>query len=42
MNVNAEQEAATRPSFSVVHSIAKHGKLFTDSELINDCMTAAV
>ncbi|KAL7644239.1 UNVERIFIED_CONTAM: hypothetical protein RMT77_005065 [Armadillidium vulgare] len=38
---NAEQEAATRASFRVAHSIAKHEKPFTDCELIKDCMIAA-
>ncbi|GLV38087.1 hypothetical protein CBL_10054 [Carabus blaptoides fortunei] len=39
--VNAEQEAATRASFRVAHSIAKHGKPFTDDELIKDCIIVA-
>jgi hypothetical protein len=39
--VNAEQAAATRASLREAHSIAKHGKPFTDGELINDCMIAA-
>jgi hypothetical protein len=39
--VNAEQAAATRASFCVARSIAKHGKPFTDGELIKDCMIAA-
>jgi hypothetical protein len=39
--INSEQEAATRASFRVAHSIAKHGKPFTDSELIKDCIIAA-
>ncbi|GLV38089.1 neuralized [Carabus blaptoides fortunei] len=39
--VNAEQEAATRASFRVAHSIAKHGKPFIDGELIKDCIIAA-
>ncbi|KAK4877398.1 hypothetical protein RN001_009904 [Aquatica leii] len=39
--VNSEQEAVTRASFRVAHSIAKHGKPFTDGELIKDCIIAA-
>ncbi|KAL7647007.1 UNVERIFIED_CONTAM: hypothetical protein RMT77_002264 [Armadillidium vulgare] len=39
--VNAKQEAATCASFRVAHSIAKHGKVFTNYELIKDCMIAA-
>lgn len=39
--VNAEQEAATRASFRVAHSIAKHGKPFADGKLIKDCMIAS-
>lgn len=38
--VIAEQEAATRANLRVAHSIARHGKPFTDCELMRDCMIA--
>ncbi|KAK4871623.1 hypothetical protein RN001_015747 [Aquatica leii] len=39
--VNSKQGAAIRASFDVAHSIAKHGKPFTDGELMKDCIIAA-
>ncbi|XP_075215361.1 EPM2A-interacting protein 1-like [Lycorma delicatula] len=39
--VVAEQEAAALARFRVAHPIAKHGKPFTDGELIKDCTIAA-
>ena len=38
MKTNTEQEAATRASYRVALEIAKRGKLFTDGEIIKDCL----
>lgn len=38
---NADQDAATRARFCVVHLIVKHGKPSTDDEMFKDCMIAA-
>lgn len=40
--VNAEHVVATRARVRVAHLIAKHGKTFTDGDLIKDCMIAAI
>ena len=37
----AENEAATRASFRTVHLLAKHGKPFTDGDLVKSCMIEA-
>uniref|UniRef100_A0AAG5D2H1 SPIN-DOC-like zinc-finger domain-containing protein n=1 Tax=Anopheles atroparvus TaxID=41427 RepID=A0AAG5D2H1_ANOAO len=41
VNIKSENESITKTSLRIAHLIAKHGKPFTDSELIKSCLVMA-